>query len=455
MRKLLSFVFLALLFLSSCQKAKSIEGGKIDQQSLNLAEAKEVKIEKENIPREYAYVQEKQATLTSDEGKTIRNLHFQERVFIFRKKGDQSLVLDQYGNRGWVSKDQLSKRFTQEIDQPQEGAYYNSYTVKDKPYENYAKVKGIYISPLVIRDLDAVLKKVEDSPINTLILDYHDDYGRVLFDSKVAKELLPEANDPVFEDGHALVKSLKEKGYRLIARIVTFKQPRYAEKYKDRALRYPDGSHLVSDGEYWSSPFDRQVWEYVLRLSNEALDYGFDEIQYDYVRFPDSYESDMLALNERDEGRTEAIQKFLMYAKANLNKKNVIVSADVFGWAAIDIGDVTIGHHWEAISNVVDVICPMFYPSLYPWNFDNEIVGDPVMQPYSTLKASIDRALRRNSNVKSAALIRPWIQGYDYTTEQVLEQIRALEEAGIEEYMLWDVNANYDGKGLQNARKKN
>lgn len=455
MRKLLSLVLLILLFLSSCGDEKSVEAGKLEHKILTVDDAVEVEIEKESIPREFAFIQENKVPMSDDEGNLIRDLHLQERVFVYRKKGDQSLIYDQYGNRGWVSKEYLSKRFLQDIVDPQEGAFYGSYTVKDKPYEDYVKVKGIYISPLVINSLDEVLKRVENSPINTLILDYHDDYGRVLFPSQVAEEEVPAANNPVFQDGKALIKELKDKGFHLIARIVTFKSPLYAAQHKDRAIRYEDGTYLVSDGEYWSSPFDRQVWDYVLALSNEALDYGFDEIQYDYVRFPDSYDDDMLALNERNEGRTEVIQKFLMYMQANLNKKDVIIGADVFGWAAIESGDVTIGHHWEAISNVTDVICPMFYPSLYPWNFDGEIEGDPVAQPYKTLQASIRRGLERNANVKTAAIIRPWIQAYDYTTEQIYEQIKALSDAGIDEYMLWDVNGAYDGKGLLDASKKN
>lgn len=183
-----------------------------------------------------------------------------------------------------------------------------------------------------------------------------------------------------------------------------------------------------------------------MELSNEALELGFDEIQFDYVRFPDNFDSDMLALNERDETRAEAIQKFIMYIQANLNKKDAIISADVFGWVAVEIADVTIGQQWEALSNVVDVISPMFYPSLYGsgvFDFD-----DPEAHPYEVLKISMEYALQRNSNVKTAAIIRPWLQAWNYTTEQINLQIKALEEAGIEEYLLWQVLGDYPTKGL-------
>jgi hypothetical protein len=113
---------------------------------------------------------------------------------------------------------------------------------------------------------------------------------------------------------------------------------------------------------------------------------------------------------------------------------------------AVEIADVTIGQQWEALSNVVDVISPMFYPSLYGsgvFDFD-----DPEAHPYEVLKISMEYALQRNSNVKTAAIIRPWLQAWNYTTEQINLQIKALEEAGIEEYLLWQVLGDYPTKGL-------
>ncbi len=437
-------VFLLLVFLAGCSEPQGSIS--IKQGSITEGQIQNYQIEKERIPREYAYTQENLVALQSDDGQTIRKLNFQERVFVFRKKADQTLVMDQYGNRGWVNQDVISKRFVFDIDLPLEGVNYNLYTVKDKPYGNYTKTKGIYIAPYGEEFIDETVERVKDTPINALVLDYHDDNGFVLFDSNAAKAKVPEANIELYEDGGALIKKLKDKGYYLIARIVAFKDPLFAERNKDRAIRHADGTLLISDGLYWNSPYDRNVWEYLLELSNEALELGFDEIQFDYVRFPDNFDSDMLALNERDETRAEAIQKFIMYIQANLNKKDAIISADVFGWVAVEIADVTIGQQWEALSNVVDVISPMFYPSLYGsgvFDFD-----DPEAHPYEVLKISMEYALQRNSNVKTAAIIRPWLQAWNYTTEQINLQIKALEEAGIEEYLLWQVLGDYPTKGL-------
>lgn len=437
-------LLLCLVLLAGCTKVRSTQS--IKQGTIKEGQIQQYPIEKEKIPRDYAYAQENHVALLGEDGEIIRKLNFQERVFVFRKKADQTLVMDLYGNKGWVDQKYLSKRFVHDIDLPLDGVNYNLYTVKDKPYRNYTKTKGIYIAPNGEEFIEEVLARVKDTPINALVMDYHDDKGRVLFDSAIAKEKAPEANAPLYKDAKALIKDLKERGYYLIARIVAFKDPIFAELHQDRAIRHADGSLLISDGLYWNSPYDRQVWEYLLGLSNEALEMGFDEIQFDYVRFPDNFESDMLALNEKDETRAEAIQKFIMYIKANINNKEAIISADVFGWAAIEIADVTIGQQWEALSNVVDVISPMFYPALYGSGvFELE---DPSAHPYEVIKISMEYALSRNSNVKTAAIIRPWIQAWDYTIEQIAQQIKALNEAGIEEYLLWNVGGDYPTKGL-------
>lgn len=443
MRKLFILLLLGLLFgCSASSSTTSIRQGLVKEGQIQT-----YKIEKEEIPRDYAYVQEDMVYLLDDTGARIRRLNFQERVFIFRKRADQTLVVDNYGNRGWVDQHYLSRRFVSDIDLLLEGVDYNLYTVKDKPYKDYVKTKGVYIAPYDESFTYYVLDRIKDTPINTLVMDFHDDDGRVLFESKTARDLAPEALMPIFEDGGAFLQELKDQGYHLIARIVAFKDPIFAELNKDRAIRHADGSLLISDGLYWNSPYDRKVWDYLLGLANEAVEMGFDEIQFDYVRFPDNYEDDMLALNERNETKAEAIQKFLMFIKANINDKTTIISADVFGWAAIEQADVTIGQQWEALSNVVDVISPMFYPALYGRGaFD---LYDPDDYPYEVLKISIGYALRRNSNVKTAALIRPWLQSWDYSVKEINEQIRALEEAGIEEYLLWNVDGEYSLEGLK------
>lgn len=443
MRRKLFFLLL-LFFLVGCVSSQNFES--VKKGTIGEEETQNYQIKKERIPKDYAYTQEDKVLLLSDDGEMIRRLNFQERVFVFRKKSKQSLVMDLYGNRGWVDQDLLSKRFVSDIDLPLEGVNYNLYTVKDKPYDNYTKTKGIYIAPYGEEFIDETIERMKDTPINTLVLDYHDDYGQVLFNSEVAAREVPEANVQLYEDKQGLIKKLKDKGYHLIARIVAFKDPLYASSHQDKAIRHPDGSLLVSDGLYWNSPYDRKVWEYLLDLSNEALELGFDEIQFDYIRFPDNFDSDMLAFNEQDETRAEAIQKFIMYIQANLSNKDAIISADVFGWVAVEMADVTIGQQWEAISNVVDVISPMFYPQLYGSGVFE--LADPQAHPYEVIKISMDYALRRNSNVKTAAIIRPWLQAWNYSTEEINEQIKALDEAGIEEYLLWDVSGDYPKKGL-------
>lgn len=438
-------ILLLLLFLVSCSRISGVEV--IKEGHIKKDQVQVYTIEKEQIPRDYAYVQDDNVILKDDDGSIVRRLFFQERVFVYRKRSGQVLIMDQYGNSGWVGQEHLSKQFVSDIAIPLEGVEYGIYSVKDKPFKDYLKVKGAYISPYGEDFALRVVERIKDGPINTLVLDYHDDEGYVLFESKIAEKLAPGSSNPIYGDGEAFIRHLKDEGFHLIARIVAFKDPIYAAQNTDRAIRHSDGSLLIADGQYWNSPYDREVWDYLLALSNEALELGFDEIQFDYVRFPDSFEDDMLAHNEYNEGRAEAIQKFLMFIKGNINNKDAIISADVFGWAAIELADVTIGQQWEALSNIVDVISPMFYPALYGrgvFDFDS-----PVSHPYEVLKISIKNALERNSNIKTAALIRPWIQGWDYSLDDINLQIKALEEAGIEEFIIWDPDGNYPIEGLR------
>lgn len=443
MRKLV-FLLIPLLLLS-CSRISGTES--IKQGQVKEREIQEYKIEKEVIPRDYAYIQDKNVALRADDGSLIRRLFFQERVFVYRKKSGQVLVMDQYGNGGWVDQHHLSKQFVSDVAMPLDGVEYGLFTLKDKPHQNYVKTKGVYISPYGEDFAYRVLDRIKGGPINTLVIDFHDDEGFVLFESEAAEEFAPGASRPIYGDGRAFIQDLKDQGYHLIARMVAFKDPIYAEQNQERAIRHSDGQLLVADGQYWNSPYDRQVWDYLLSLSNEALELGFDEIQFDYVRFPDSFEDDMLAHNELNETRAEAIQKFLLFIKSNINKREAIISADVFGWVAIELADVTIGQQWEALSNVVDVISPMFYPVLYGSGVFG--MNDPQAQPYEVLRISTENAIERNGNIKSAAIIRPWIQAWDYSLDQINDQIRAMKELGIEEYLLWNPDGDYPSQGLE------
>ena len=180
----------------------------------------------------------------------------------------------------------------------------------------------------------------------------------------------------------------------MIARIVAFKSPFYAQNHPDRAIVYKDSGKLYTDSDRlpWVSPHDRIMWEYNVAIAKEAAELGFNEIQFDYVRFPAIGNTEAIDYrNETDESQTATIQNFLKYAYEALKPYEVYISADVFGWAATATGGIGIGQHWEAVSNVVDYISPMMYPSHYGPNTFGLPVPDAY--PYETIDRSVKDAI--------------------------------------------------------------
>ena len=194
-------------------------------------------------------------------------------------------------------------------------------------------------------------------------------------------------------------------------------------------------------------------------VAEEAVDVGFNEIQFDYVHFPTSgginLDERLDYRNTLGESKTKAVQDYIKYAQESLYDKEAYLSADVYGWTSTATNDVGIGQHWEGISNVIDIISPMYYPSHYgAGNFGFEV---PDAHPYEVMNRATEDAIQRNANIETPAKIRPWIQSFtagwveghiSYTIDRVNDQIRALKELGIDEYMLWNSSNRYNVNGI-------
>lgn len=339
--------------------------------------------------------------------------------------------------------------------------YYRS--IPDYAGNPRVKAKGIYlsISTATGPSFGDLLDLLDQTELNAMVIDIKDDSEALLFESDAAAKYNPDANVHARlkkSEARQLVQKARERGVYLIARIVTFKSPIYSEAHQDGVITYSGTSTpFTEDGVLlWTSPMDRGLWEYNVGLAEEAADLGFHEIQFDYVRFPTVPLSQEFYYKDLgDHSKTYAIQSFLKFAGERLKAKKVYVAADVFGWAATAVDDVDIGQHWEAITNVVDYICPMVYPSHYGhWNFGIEF---PDTMPYETVSASVQDCLDRNANVSSPAIIRPWIQHFTasyiayqglqyipYGRAEIKAQIQALQDKGIDEYLLWNPVNDYE-----------
>jgi len=196
-------------------------------------------------------------------------------------------------------------------------------------------------------------------------------------------------------------------------------------------------------------------------LAKEAADFGFNEILFDYIRFPDRVQdldksSKLIYNNTYSETKPEVIQRFLKYAHDELSKKDVYTAASVFGQIGISKNDENIGQHWESISNVVDFINPMAYPSHYAkgtYGLEN-----PDNNPFILLNHYTKDVISRNNNLENPAIIETWIQGFsaswiknhkDYKIQELKEQIKALKIEGLNSYLVWNASNHYYWDGLK------
>ncbi|GAU76137.1 putative glycoside hydrolase [Fusibacter sp. 3D3] len=368
-------------------------------------------------------------------------------------------VSDQFDGTvlGYVPFDQLVKTPMDLIANPYEDADYTAFGKNEDFVDNPAVVvKGAYMTgnSAATSKLDTLIDLLDKTELNALVIDVKDDNGFLLFYSEAAEKYNPKANEHIYiKDMQAFMDKLKAHDIYLIARIVTFKSPLYARANPDKAIVYAGTSNLYSDsdGLLWASAHNRELWDYNIGVAQEAAKWGFNEIQFDYVRFPAiSKKVNIDYRNPENESQTATIQKYLMHAYEELKPYNVYIAADVFGWAATSINDVGIGQHWEAVTNVVDYICPMMYPSHYGTN--NFGLSVPDAFPYETIDRSLKDAFDRNTNVMTPARIRPWIQDFtagwvkghiSYGAKEVGAQIKALEDNGIHEFLLWNAKNNY------------
>jgi hypothetical protein len=271
---------------------------------------------------------------------------------------------------------------------------------------------------------------------------------------------IPLANEigaaqPYIREPRVLLQKLRDNGIYPIARIVAFKDRKLAAGRPQWAIRKADGSTWKDrDGNIWVDSFNKEVWDYNIAIAREAIEMGFAEVQWDYVRFPDVPPSLMAtAVWPQRNGRTkaDAIREFLLYSRAQLAPYKVPVTADVFGLTVSVQNDLGIGQQWEKMSNATDVLLPMVYPSHYVRGSYG--VAVPNASPYAIVKRAMDYAVKRSKPIGNAAEIRPWLQDFTlgapkYTAGHVRAQIQATYDAGLTDWVLWNPGSNYTVEAL-------
>ena len=270
------------------------------------------------------------------------------------------------------------------------GSVEDAATVKEL---NRVKVKGIYVSgPMAgTAGMDNLIALVDRTELNALVIDVKNDDGYLTCELDVPLVEQIGSEKHYIKDLPALVQTCKEKNIYLIARVVAFKDPILAEKMPEWSLHNSDGSIFRDkSGLAWVNPYRKEVWEYLASVGEAAIKAGFDEIQYDYVRFSTDSRMKQVDFGDSTKGRTktEAISGFTLYASERIHAAGGRISADVYGVVIDSEEDQQIvGQNYVEMSRSLDAISPMIYPSHYgPYNYQIPV---PDAQPYDTVLAAM------------------------------------------------------------------
>ena len=340
-------------------------------------------------------------------------------------------------------------------------------SVSALPKKTPVKVKGIYVSGYMAgsEGFQAILDKIEGTEINAVVIDVKNDDGRITFvmdGAPTVKEI--GAEKKYIQDMPAMMAQLKAKGIYTIARVVAFRDPYLAEQKPEWSLKNKDGSlHRDNKGLAWVNPYRTEVWDYLVEVGEAASRAGFDEVQFDYIRFAtDSSMKQVVFDEDETEGRskTDIITEFIQYAYGKLSARNITVSADVFGTIiGSNVDAQAVGQVYSDMANHLDYICPMIYPSHYgDGNFGIE---HPDTEPYKTICAALKLSksdLEKNrGQAVNQAVVRPWLQDFTasyldhyipYGKKEVREQIQAVYDAGYDEWILWSASNRYTWDAL-------
>ena len=320
------------------------------------------------------------------------------------------------------------------------------------------KVKGIYVTgPAAGSErMEQLIDLVSSTELNTMVIDVKNDEGNLTYKMEVPASANLEAGIRYVKDMPALIERLHQQGIYVIARIVCFKDPVLAAARPELALRLPDGKAVMdANGLAWVNPYKEEVWDYLCTLAECASRDGFDEIQFDYVRFPignDANAADYgvdMSTYPREAGLTD----FFNYASKRLHEKQIIFGADLFGTIiGSDVDRDRTGQNYLSIAEHTDAICPMIYPSHYANGTFGMNVPD--QYPYETIANALQLSKEELGETDSPkGVVRPWLQCFNaiwvdghitYGSKEVHDQIQAVYDAGYEEWFLWHASNHYE-----------
>lgn len=317
--------------------------------------------------------------------------------------------------------------------------------------ETKIETSAIYVAANV-SDLNLLMDMAKQINANAIVIDIKDEYGKLT--CKLDIDGIETVASPI-ENMKSIVKELKTNGFYTIARIVAFK-----DHIKENLSIKNENKSVWTDedGASWLNPYNAEAIKYIADITAKTADLGFDEIQYDFARFPASLKEDInLGDGSKEKQRTKVITEFLKEQAEVLHKVKVKLSTTIEKDVIAEVSDQAednikaLGQDYAKIAEVVDSVCPKIYPS----QFEKKTMGidNPDEKPYDTVKKVLElseKVLKSNSNAK--AIVRPYLQaftskkdnGHEYTKKEIDEQIKAAKEIGIKQIGLFNFSGNYN-----------
>lgn len=332
-------------------------------------------------------------------------------------------------------------------------------------------VKAIYMTSCVVGTPSfrkSLVNIAETTEINSIVIDIKDYTGGISFDTDNPKLSPYVSNKCGASDMKEFIEELHKKEIYVIGRITVFQDPLYAKSHPEIAVQKASDRSVWDDykGINFIDAGAKLFWDHIIELSRESYALGFDELNFDYIRFPsdgpmkDIYYpiSENKIVADPDYGKAKVIEEFFAYLHENLKDSGAVLSADLFGMTTTNTDDLNIGQVLEKALPYFDYIAPMVYPSHYPKGFNGW--SNPNHYPYEIIKFSMDSAVERVKEMKAATStpshvrekldveqLRPWIQDFDYGGDydiaEVKTQIQATYDAGLSSWMLWDPSNKY------------
>jgi len=320
-------------------------------------------------------------------------------------------------------------------------------------------VRALYMSSWVAGSDDfrnSLVKIIDETELNAVVIDIKDSTGRISFniDDTLIKEIGSSENR--IKNIRAFTSLLHSKNIYIIGRISVFQDPYLTKLKPEWAIK------KSSDGEVWKDkkglsfldPTNKNVHEYILSIALNSYKEGFDEINFDYIRYPSDGNMKDINYNLTD-GKTRAdnIEEFFKYISTEIKKnENITISADLFGLTTEATDDMGIGQVWEKTIPYFDFVCPMVYPSHYPSSYAG--YKNPALYPYEVINRALISAIIKTKNIdQNITKIRPWLQDFDlgavYTKEMIQAQIKAVYDNSLNSWMLWDPANKYTSSALE------